>query len=149
MAERLSIDKKTTISIGFLLVLIPAFFYGVTAWTRTQTQVERNTSDITSILAKMDTLNANLVETNKGVVQLNARLDVLSIPIKSQPTGALTVIRTQRQSTPIVTIVTTPAPQQTLQQHQPEATPPKDHPQPSDTERLLGTVDNILQAVRT
>lgn len=74
----ISIDKKTGISLGLLIVLAPAIFFGIATWTKIQSQTDRNTTDIVTLTGKIDTLNDNLSTTNGNIIELNTKLDGLT-----------------------------------------------------------------------
>lgn len=138
----LTINKTTGISIGLILILAPAVFWGISAWTRVQAQTERNTNDITGIFGKLDELNSNLVETNGNIIGLNARLDAL---VNQQNTPTVTVIPTQPRVQLTVVRNTAMQPSNPQQGIQP-STPPQKETEPESPEQPpMGGVANVVQ----
>lgn len=76
----INISKGTgvTISVALLVSLIGFGYVTGSRVATLESQVNRNTSDIDSVLVRLDTLNQNLVETNGNIIDLKVRLENLA-----------------------------------------------------------------------
>lgn len=72
----LDIDKKTSISIGLLIVLMPIIVATVSWGTRVNAQVSELQSDNQTLSSKIDELNQNLTTTNQNVVELTTKINI-------------------------------------------------------------------------
>jgi uncharacterized protein YlxW (UPF0749 family) len=156
MARPISINDKTSIGLGLLIVLVPALVVGITAWANLRSQTDRNTSDIVSIVSKLDTLNTNLTTTNGNIIELNTRLDGLAgqqnqSTSQFRSTSATTVFvpaQSPAQSDSGATVALQPQQSPSNQSGTPEDTPPEDdQEETSPTVELAKTVDRAINTL--
>lgn len=142
----ISIDSSTGIRLGLLVVLAPAIFWGITTWTRVQSQTEQNTSDISTLVSKLDTLNDNLNKTNGNIIELNTKLDSLTSRnnTTAQTNTEDPINVTYLQPTSEVQPTSSEAQEATIQQP-PSETPQDTSPQPSPIESLVAAVVGLLR----
>jgi hypothetical protein len=144
------LDKRT-ISVGIIMAAFPIVFYGITTWTRVQAQTDRNTSDIASIVSKLDSVNENLVKTNGNIIELNTKLEGLTresttrVEVSPRSTTSVVYIQPARSQTGLGASSSqgsTLQPQERPQNQTPEQTQGDDAVF-ADAIRLVGTVTEI------
>jgi hypothetical protein len=125
----ISIDKKTGISIGLLIILAPVFFWAVTTWARLESKVEGNTADIASMVNSLGSLTETLTETNGNVIALSTKLDGIAAQLSP---ASIDLTPFKEASTVFVT--TSEGMQPHPRQHGPSPTQPEMKPQEPETE---------------